>query len=567
MKDQIDALQERGIEAECINSSVTPSEKATIYENLKRKNFIKFLYIAPERLGDKGFLEIMSQTPLSLLAVDEAHCVSQWGHDFRPSYMKIKNFVSVLRQKNHFPVIALTATATQKVRQDITTRLWIEKYKSFITGFDRKNIYIAVREISKKEEKLEKIYEAVKHTPGTGIIYCTSRKNVDEVYTFLRENWIETGKYTGEMNAQDRTSEQNKFMADEYKVIVATNAFWMGIDKSDIRFVIHYNLPWSIESYYQEIGRAGRDGKMSIALMIASYADTKIQEFFIENTYPTKAEVLSFYSYLYRECELGEGEWQRILKTQAIMAGESGISNDMKVGSIIKILEKYGILERGLWEMESEVNFRGRGVTLIQEKRQLSHLLIDWNRQEILKQEAYFKLDEIKRLFFTSRCLKRSILEYFWDKEDLQKMPANCSMCDICKGRKSTSKTSTSKTKEKTKKKKEETVTNTFEETLLLLNEKKSVQEIATSRELTETTIFWHIEKLYQLGKFPLVKVLDYVSIQKIKEIKQCIETFFEYDEERKLKPIKEKFDSLWNSDTNYGEIKIAMAMMEKKDV
>ena len=123
MKDQIDALQERGIEAECINSSVTPSEKATIYENLKRKNFIKFLYIAPERLGDKGFLEIMSQTPLSLLAVDEAHCVSQWGHDFRPSYMKIKNFVSVLRQKNHFPVIALTATATQKVRQDITTRL------------------------------------------------------------------------------------------------------------------------------------------------------------------------------------------------------------------------------------------------------------------------------------------------------------------------------------------------------------------------------------------------------------------------------------------------------------
>lgn len=306
---------------------------------------------------------------------------------------------------------------------------------------------------------------------------------------------------------------------------------------------------------------------MSIALILSSYADTKIQEFFIENTYPSKAEVLSFYSYLYRDFELGEGSWARILKTQFIMASESGISNDMRVGSIIKILEKYGIVERWVGEIEWETQFRWKWVTLLQEKRPLWALLIDWKRQELLKQESYFKLDEIKRIFFNNICLKRSILEYFWDEEDLKKMPKNCGMCDICKGKKVVSPKWTEREKRAKKETSKKSISDTFEETLQLLTQKKSVEEISLARELNISTIFGHIERLYQSGKFPLSRVLDYVNLQKIKIIKQCIETYFSQETELKLKPIKEKLESLWDQDIDYGEIKVALAMIEKKDI
>ena len=282
MKDQVDKLNELWIKTELINSTIDRYDIQIILNELSNPTTdIKFLYVAPERLNSDEFLRVISKVNISLVAIDEAHCISQWGHDFRPSYMKINWFLDWLKAEDRaaFPIVALTATATKKVRADIVERLWLDDYKSFTTWFDRKNITIIVREISKKDEKMEKVAEILDKTKGSGIIYCSSRKAVKEVYDELSQNWIKVWMYTWAMTPDNREQEQNAFMNDDYKVIVATNAFGMWIDKKDIRFVIHYNLPWSIENYYQEVWRWWRDGKKSFWVVIASFWDTKIQEF------------------------------------------------------------------------------------------------------------------------------------------------------------------------------------------------------------------------------------------------------------------------------------------------
>jgi len=433
MKDQIDSLNELWIKSELINSTISQTEIDNILYKLKnnKQNKIKFLYIAPERLNSNKFLQAIQNTEISLIAIDEAHCISQWGHDFRPSYMKILSFVQKLREKNNFPVVALTATATQKVRNDIKQRLAIENWNEFTKWFNRENIAIIIREISEKTKKLEKVLEIIEYTAWSGIIYCSSRKSVDEVYEILQEYNVKSWKYTWAMNAEIREEMQNKFMNWEYKVIVATNAFWMWIDKKDIRFIIHYNLPWSIENYYQEIWRAGRDWKQSFAVCIASFGDTKIQEFFIENTYPTKDEVLKVYDYLYNNFKIWEWTWTIIQKTINEISAHT-IWNEMKTSSALKILEKYNIISKWINEQERESGFRWRWITLVKEKRQHSHLLINWKKQEELKKEAYFKLEQIKKLLFYPSCRRKFILDYFWDKEDLWKIWDNCWACDFC---------------------------------------------------------------------------------------------------------------------------------------
>ena len=434
MKDQVDSLKELWIKANLINSTIDSSEISDIFSQLKSEssNPIKFLYIAPERLNSFKFLNMIKDVKICLVAVDEAHCISQWWHDFRPSYMKILWFIDDLKQTSDFPTIALTATATKKVRDDITERLWIKGANTFTKWFDRKNITIVVREISEKQKKFEKVLEILDKTQGNWIIYCSSRKSVDEVYEILQEYRVKSWKYTWAMTPEVREEMQNKFMKGDYKVIVATNAFWMWIDKKDIRFVIHFNLPWSIENYYQEIGRAWRDWKNSFAIALASYQDTKIQEFFIDNTYPEKQEVLDLYDYLYKWFKIWEWKDHSISMTQHQLATHSWVSSDMKVWNILKILEKYHVISRWIDDTRKEDSFRGRWVTLVQEKRNHSHLLIDWKRQDALKAEAYFKLEQIKRLLFYPSCRKRFILDYFGDSEDLKTLPDNCGACDFC---------------------------------------------------------------------------------------------------------------------------------------
>lgn len=577
MKDQVDMLESRGIDVGVINSTVSEEYKYDIFQRLTggsdtlKRPKLKFLYIAPERLKSREFLRIMQSVNIACIAVDEAHCVSQWGHDFRPSYMKVKDFITSLRTKNTFPVMALTATATEKVRADITTRLHLTKPQIFTAGFDRENIFLAVRILNKTVEKLDKAMEIINQIKGSGIIYCSSRKAVGEVYDHLQTRGISVWKYTWEMQGEEREREQNRFMNDEYKVMVATNAFGMGIDKSDIRFVIHYNFPWSIESYYQEVGRAGRDGKKSVWVVIASYQDEKTQEYFIENTYPTKEEIIQFYNYLYQPFALWEGKWEIILKTQYVMASESGIKSDMRVSSILKLFEKYGILEKGVEQSKMAEGFRGRGLTLTQEKRVFSHILIDWKHQELLEKEAYDKLAHIKKMLFNSHtCRKRYILSYFGDELDLKKIGDNCAMCDVCTGKVQVSVPKPTweiiSSPKKSKSTKKGSKKSTYDETLELFENGKTLKEIAVIRDIGLQTIEDHIIELYATGKLPLMHILKLVDLKTIKLIMTIINTSFAGKVE-KLKEVKEKWESEWRGEVKYFDIKVCIAMMRRRDI
>lgn len=277
MKDQVDALSGYGIDAAYINSSLTETEiRSTMQE--AEYGEIKLLYIAPERLEAPSFQRMLQRTSVSLVAVDEAHCISQWGHDFRPSYMKISNMMNLFIEQP--PVIALTATATPEVVSDIQRILNINESQTFISGFERENLHFSV---VKGEKKKTFITNYLRQNPTqSGIIYTATRKEADQLYSSLDKQGIKAGKYHAGLTENQRKAAQEAFLFDDITIMVATNAFGMGIDKSNVRFVIHNNLPKNMESYYQEAGRAGRDGEESDCFLLFSPGDIHIQKFLIQ---------------------------------------------------------------------------------------------------------------------------------------------------------------------------------------------------------------------------------------------------------------------------------------------
>ena len=277
MKDQVDSLNEVGVNSAFLNSTLSSIEQQEVLFRV-RNNDLKLLYIAPERLNDKELINILNENRVAQIAIDEAHCVSQWGHDFRTSYKNIAVFIRSLKEK---PVItAFTATASENVRKDIVSMLSLSNPNIFVTGFDRENIEINIlKGIDKKKYILDYIKENIN---DSGIIYATTRKEVDEIEKFLEKNGIGVLKYHAGMSDIERKESQENFIFDKEKIMVATNAFGMGIDKSNIRFVIHYSMPRSIEAYYQEIGRAGRDGLESKAILLFSSSDVQTQKYLID---------------------------------------------------------------------------------------------------------------------------------------------------------------------------------------------------------------------------------------------------------------------------------------------
>lgn len=278
MQDQVKALNEAGIRAGYINSSLTESQISTVYARALDGAY-KILYVAPERLESYEFLSFAGRVGISMVTVDEAHCISQWGQDFRPSYLKIVDFIDGLSER---PIVsAFTATATEEVKNDISCILKLQEPKIVVTGFDRENLYFDVETIKKKDDYVLEYIR--KHHGESGIIYCATRKNVDSLYEMLSNEGIQVARYHAGMNNEDRKESQNDFIYDRTPVIIATNAFGMGIDKSNVRFVIHYNMPQSMENYYQEAGRAGRDGEPSQCILLFSAQDIMINKFLLEH--------------------------------------------------------------------------------------------------------------------------------------------------------------------------------------------------------------------------------------------------------------------------------------------
>ncbi len=344
MKDQVDSLERVGIPATFINSSISLAEADRRLKKVK-EGFYKIVYIAPERFYNQAFVTSLKEIKVSLFAVDEAHCISQWGHDFRPSYLRLREAV---RSVGSPVVVALTATATPEVRADIGRQLGLKNPETVITGFARPNLQLAVVAAS-NGQKLAHIVDLLSSNQeiGSGIIYVGTRARADEIVEALVDNGIKAVGYHAGMDAESRDWVQEKFMSGEAQVVVATNAFGLGINKKDIRFVIHHDIPGTVEAYYQEAGRAGRDGRDSFCLLFHNQQDRYLREFFIKGDNPDPNIITEIYDFLLRRAGLEVDPNASILVTYAeISQNLSDQVPEMAIGTALKILEKEGYISR-----------------------------------------------------------------------------------------------------------------------------------------------------------------------------------------------------------------------------
>jgi ATP-dependent DNA helicase RecQ len=304
MKDQVETLTGLGVAAVQLNSA-TGSEEAQAAQAALEDGSARIVMITPERLAEPGLLELMARHPVSLLVVDEAHCISQWGHDFRPAFLDIGNALPALDRPT---VLALTATANEEVARDIARQLGIPLDGIVNSGAYRPNLELRVEHVTREADKLEHVIRLVKELAGAGLVYCATVKAALQVHEALQRAEQSVGLYHGRLSAIDRHAAQESFMRGEHRVMVATNAFGLGIDKPDIRFVLHYQVPPGLESYYQEAGRAGRDGAPSVCTLLFLRSDKAVQNFFMAGRYPTEEDAHALYAAL-QEPAPGEDGW------------------------------------------------------------------------------------------------------------------------------------------------------------------------------------------------------------------------------------------------------------------
>lgn len=399
MKDQVDALTRANIRATLINSTLPFSE---INQRLHNARFgaYKLIYVSPERLENEKFIEALSLIELSFLAVDEAHCISEWGHDFRPAYLTIP---AANEKLGRLPIVALTATATPEVQDDIIKNLGMKQPNAIIRGFDRPNLNYRVEQI---QNKIPRLVDICAESGGSNIIYCASRRRVEEFTAVLREHRIHSAGYHGGMANGLRKSVQEHFIEGSCSTIVATNAFGMGVDKSNVRNVVHLDMTLTLEAYYQEAGRAGRDGNPSNCTMLYHFTDRKLQDFFIRSTYPEQSVLEKIYDFLFdlHNTPLG------VKPSSAILLDDVQIGNRLSlpvgtVGGVIALFERSGILRRGSAHGLAGLRFttsRERLMdyhanTQIPERKNALVALLRTVGAEALEEMAYFDLDAMSR--------------------------------------------------------------------------------------------------------------------------------------------------------------------------
>jgi ATP-dependent DNA helicase RecQ len=420
MKDQVDALASRGIAATAINSTLGEEEMARRLSALAQGQF-RLVYVAPERFRSDRFLRNLEHVEIALFAVDEAHCVSQWGHDFRPDYLRIRE---VLREVGQPPVAALTATATPDVRDDIATQLSLGQCgrnppRVFVSGFARPNLTLRVARVSGNRDKLTRILRTIRER-GSGIIYCATRKNVERLASELSKERVRALTYHGGLPDAQRRTAQESFMAERKPVIVATNAFGMGIDRPDLRFVLHHDIPGSLESYYQEAGRAGRDGEVSECTLLFNFADVRTQEFFLEGANPSPTVIRGVYSLLCLHAKDGVCT----LTTDTIASRLPQRVNGMAVETALLLLDRAGMIA-----YESASDLSGSEHRILKLDLKASELPIDFSALEEKRQRDRRRLARMIQYADARGCRHRFILDYFGDVS----ANAPCSACDNCR--------------------------------------------------------------------------------------------------------------------------------------
>ena len=417
MKDQVDALERRGIPAALINSTLSLSEQQARIRKLAAGEY-KLVYIAPERFRSRAFLEALGRVTISLFAIDEAHCISQWGHDFRPDYFRLGE---VLEKLGRPQVAAFTATATPEVRRDILAQLSLETPREFVAGFARPNLRLSIHQVEKEAAKYARL-KALVEEHETGIIYCSTRKRVEAVHATLVGKGIKAIAYHGGLSEAERDLAQDQFMSRRYDVAVATNAFGMGIDRSDIRFVAHFEVPGSLEAYYQEAGRAGRDGEPSVCELYFNYADTRVQDFFIEGSNPSRAVIQEIYGVL-RNAADAQGEVMLPIRDIASRLNTEGAANnEMAVGAALSILNRADYIDR--FDLPGQ---RVRGTRVLQPNVRPADLKLDWSALAEKERRDRSKLKAMVEFVYGRACRQQTLLKYFGEPE-----PERCGNCDIC---------------------------------------------------------------------------------------------------------------------------------------